>query len=358
MKLYRRFPPRISCILASCAGACILAPPASAQDIGASQPWPAAVTGAVGWEHLGVGNVEFGGKYDFNTTASPIVATNEQQDGNFNGVRTDVMLSAPVQAFGWSEAIVRVKGFYAPHDDSTVVNCVSASESAACDGTPLFDPSSVDNNSLGLGTGETVTYRTDRNVQHWGASLEAASANAMAGDLQHGFGIGYRAIGQDMDLSSLFSTSGLSQDYDEALDTHYLGLYWGMNSERALSDGLRLTLGGEAGLYWARTDYDGTQTQTDLTGPLSQSLSLDEDKAAFIGALNLGIEKPFRRFTLSGFMRGEYYSYAPEMAYNQTDAAAGFPGGFSIAGPNSGTSIGDRDAWSFTVGGAVRVPLY
>ena len=98
-------------------------------------------------------------------------------------------------------------------------------------------------------------------------------------------------------------------------------------------------------------------TQTDFVGTFSQSLGLDRDEAAFIGALNLAIEKQFQTFTLAGFVRGEYYSYAPQMAYNQTDRVTDFPGGYSISGPNDGTRIDEADAWAFAVGVAVSVPL-
>jgi hypothetical protein len=360
MKPNRRFPSIISCMLVSCIGASVLTllpAPAFAQDNPSPHPGQTALAVAVGWEHLAIGDVEFGGKYDYNQSLSPLVEINEQQDGNFNGVRTDVALSTPAQLFGWSHGLASLKGHHSWHDDSTTFNCVSGSVSASCDGTSLFEPGTADNNSLGIGTGETVTYFTDRTVRHWGVALETSPANMHTGDLQHRLGVGYRAIDQDMDLVSAWSLSASNQLYDEMLDTGYLGAYWGIDGRRALADGLQLVYSGEAGVYWARTDYQGALTQTDLAGTLSQSLSLDRNDTAFIGALNLAVEKQFEGFTLSGFVRGEYYSYAPQMAYNQTDRTVAFPSGFSLSGPNVETSIDDRDAWSLTVGGALRIPV-
>ena len=51
-----------------------------------------------------------------------------------------------------------------------------------------------------------------------------------------------------------------------------------------------------------------------------------------------------QRATLSLKSEYEYYSYVPEMAYNQRDAAAGFAG--LGAGGQVGTVIGDDDAFS------------
>jgi hypothetical protein len=306
----------------------------------------------VGWEHLRVGSVQFGGTYNETLATSPLVSTNEQQDGNFNGVRTDASLGAPASSFGLPDGIVSLRGFYAWHQASTNLDCHSVSKSATCDGVPLFDPG-TGNHTLGtFGAGETAAYATDRTVQHWGVALETEPNSLRIAGLSNRLGIGYRAIDQDMSLTSTWSQSTNRQHYDETLDTGYLGAYWGMSGRHPLSHGLDLVYAGDAGIYWAHTSYDGALSQSDFLGSLSQGLSLDRDEAAFIGALSLGVEQQFSCFTLAGYARGEYYSYAPQMAYNQTERTSGI-----LTGRNDGTRIDSTDAWDVTVGAGVSVPL-
>jgi hypothetical protein len=56
-------------------------------------------------------------------------------------------------------------------------------------------------------------------------------------------------------------------------------------------------------------------------------------------------------------VRGEYYSYAPQMAYNQTNRGTDVTPDINIFGPNVGTHIDDTSAWSVTVGVGASVPL-
>jgi hypothetical protein len=310
-----------------------------------------------GWEHLWLGDVVFGGKYDYDVEPSGLVGGNELQDGGLDGVRIDLALRRATHVLNWPDAVVGLKGFYAWHDASATRLCQSDASDAACDGTSLFDPDPDANNSLGSGVGETVTYDTDRDVRHWGVALEVAPLAASARRVQPRVGVAYRAIDQDMDLTSIWSLSANGQQYSESLDTGYLGAYLGAGGRHDLGPGLVLTVDAEAGVYWAHTDYHGALHQQDFSGSVNQTLGLDNDEAAVIAMLDLGLEKQLGTFVLAGFVRGEYYSYAPQMAYNQTDRSLGFPSGFSLLGPNDGTHIEDHEAWSLTVGGRVRIPF-
>jgi len=331
--------------------------PAIAAGEGSIQVNGTTVTAGVGWEHLEIANVEFGGKYDFTTAPFPLVEPNEQHDGGFNGVRVDVAVESALQLPGLPHALIGVKGFHAWHNDPSVITCFGATAAAACDGVSIFDPSPAANNTLNSGVGETATYVTEREVRHWGGSVEVAPAGGKDAILQHRVEIGYRTVDQDLALTSTWSLSPNRQQYDESLETDYLGVYAGLGSRHGLTDSLVAAFDAEGGVYWARTDYRGALNQRDLAGALFQVLELDRGETAFIGALNFSLEQRFRVFTLAGFARGEYYSYAPEMAYNQTDRDSGFVGGFSLSGPNDGTRIDDDDAWSVTLGGRIDVPL-
>ena len=113
---------------------------------------------------------------------------------------------------------------------------------------------------------------------------------------------------------------------------------------------------GEAGLYWANTDYEGNYNATVsqfANAIVNQSLSLSDDELAVIAALKFSAEKDMGRYKLAGFVRGEYISYAPRMAYNDADPFNTLPN----RGINNGTSIDDSDAWTFSAGARLTVPL-
>jgi hypothetical protein len=362
MTHHQRFPLLATCLFASCLGTSTLTlcpQGAAAQESSTIQVGPTTFSLGVGWEHLRAGGVRWGGTYEQLASPFPLISTEEQHDGQFNGVRLDAALTAPARLFGLPDGLVSFKGFYGWHDASSRVDCTSTSAAASCDGVPLFDPSPAINHTLGSGPGEVATYATDRELRHWGVALEAALSALRIGSLQNRFGIGYRALNQSMTLSSTWSLSDHSQYYTETLDTGYLGAYWGLSGRHSLMENLDFIFSSEAGIYWAHTDYDGALNQRDFSGSYSQHLSLDRDKAAFIGALSLGLERRFVGFTMMGYARGEYYSYAPKMAYNQTDYdVPGYPpSGIALLGPNDGTRIGSTDAWSVTVGLGVKVPL-
>lgn len=296
-----------------------------------------------------MGAVEFGGKYNYLVPGIPLVSTNKQQDGNLNGMRTDAIFSAPAQLFGLN-GVLNLKGFYTWFSDTTTLACTSDSLSANCDGVSLFEPSLADNNTLGA-DGVGATYLTRRKVQHWGMAFEGAPVDARIANLQQQFGIAYKAIDQDMNLTSTWEVGGHRQDYNERLNTGYLGPYWGASGRQTLSAGMDLIYGGEAGVYWAHTTYGGALNQTDFSGTYSQNLKLKRNKVPFIGTLSLALEQQFQDFVLAGYASGEYYSYAPQMAYNQTDHTGGV---VIIHGPNNSTHICDTNAWAFTVGVRLR----
>ena len=81
------------------------------------------------------------------------------------------------------------------------------------------------------------------------------------------------------------------------------------------------------------------------SGPtVNGSLSLSSDDVAFIGGLTLETRKKIgRRATLSLKSVYEYYSWVPDMRYNDVDVQGA---GNNFTGPNNGTRIGDDDAFS------------
>ena len=82
---------------------------------------------------------------------------------------------------------------------------------------------------------------------------------------------------------------------------------------------------GEAGLYWADTDYSGSYLVTNAIvaplfyGNINQLVSLESDELIFIGVLKASLEKDFGIFKLAGFGRVEYISPAPDVGDNDQD---------------------------------------
>jgi hypothetical protein len=318
-------------------------------EIDTAEKRPTIFSMGIGWEYLKIGKVELGGKYDYNFTPIPLVSTNEQQSGSLNGIRTDAKLTAPAQLFRLPIGVVNLKGFYAWFNDKSTLDCTSDSLSATCDGTSIIDLDPIGNNTLGS-PGGSATYRTNRKVQHWGVALEVAAPDARLAGLQQFFGIAYKAIYQDMDLTSYWPAFANSQGYTETLNTGYAGPYWSGGSNMSLGAGLNLIYGGEAGVYWAHSSYNGYLNQSDFSGAIYQSLHLNRNRATFIAALSLALEKKFQSFALEGYANGEFYSYAPQMAYNQTSTGDGINPAVIISGPNTSTNIRNKTAWAVAAG--------
>ncbi len=85
-----------------------------------------------------------------------------------------------------------------------------------------------------------------------------------------------------------------------------------------------------------------------------QSLSLDSNELAFIGVLKAALERNFGKYNLAGFGRVEYISSAPDVAYNDRDGGTGFGG---LHGKDNGTRVGERFAYTASVGARVTVPM-
>jgi len=95
-------------------------------------------------------------------------------------------------------------------------------------------------------------------------------------------------------------------------------------------------------IYHAETDYSGSLREAGFPGFVDSNAKASDDEVAFIGGLTLETRKQIgRRAALSLKSEYEYYSYVPEMNYNDTSQ-----GGATLTGPIVGTSIGDDDAFS------------
>jgi hypothetical protein len=84
---------------------------------------------------------------------------------------------------------------------------------------------------------------------------------------------------------------------------------------------------------------------------------LKRNKAAFVGGLDVALRKQMQGFALSAYLRGEYYSYAPQINYNQTNLGNGGSSAITIFGDNDGTHINNTKAWDVTIGVMLSAPF-
>ena len=350
----------------------------------AQQPAPAVQFG-IGASGLHLDDIEFAAITDFFVTEVQDHQSNH--DGEFNGYKLTGELTGllPHRRGEWLAALA-VRGFYARYEDEQQSRCVFTADTD-CAFFPLFDPDPTGtiNSPAGSGSGGFFSdWRTtvNREAVYWGAGLEmnlsrgaATAAPASFKDtpgslkdapvavepvpFQWRAGLSMRRLDQK---TSLFSEDfGPTQDpvtLDDNLDATYYGGYVGFSTWKPLAGGLRVKLSGETGLYYADADYKGAYTASASLGddsPIAQSVTLSDSAPAFIGLLNIALERDFGPATLGLFGEAEWISYVPKVLYNDTDLNGGVP--FDVVGSQNGTVLGDGSALSYTVGARLSVPL-
>ncbi len=259
-------------------------------------------------------------------------------------------------------------GFWANIDDKDSATCITTAAGQNCRLFPLFDPDPAVLNSSSTANivGRTYASDAERDVDQWGVSLESRwnltpeVMGVTRAPKRRTFTLGadIRGIDQDLDVSFLSNNPVVGPaTYTEDLDTRYYGAYaaWGGDYTLPFLSGVTSGLGLRSsfllrgGVYYADTDYSGrivddnSVTQSGFTA--SSALSLSRTDTAFIGGLVLETSKRIgARAMLSLKSEYEYYSYVPEMAYNQVDVTVGTT--VLGAGGQVGTRIGSDGAFS------------
>jgi hypothetical protein len=329
------------------------------------------------WERLYLPATKFGFLVAPNGSATPpiynTVSKMTNHNGIFNGARMDAAFEGLRFDSGSMPGSIGLKGFYAGHHNDQASHCVPG-DPPYCAIVPLFDPSPIDINNLTGGSGEQVQFDANRRANHWGVAAEFKTPIGGGNSLRSNeqplavkVGLAYRRIDQSLALNAVGDGSHPGNPafyrflaYTEGLDTSYWGGYIGFTGRTMLGNGVVLSLDGEVGLYDANSRYNGTYASSGwvfdpkaLPALMTQTLALTHNQAAVIAALKLSADKNFGPFSLGVFARGEYYSYAPEMAYNDTQLD--FLNG--NRGINDGTSIAGGRAWTYSLGGKISVPL-
>ena len=334
---------------------------AAADDVGSvDQPNEAHLSVSVGYGHLQLPDVKLTLLMD---SSENTVEKFEDHDGSFEGARIEGSLDRFSIPGLRDDIYFGISGFYSGFDDAQSGFCQRATNNW-CGWAPLVDTDpNTDEKNVTSDTASTA----EREVQHWGVALEANYAEPLirrtewlTGNTSWAFrtGIAFKAIEQALSLDAweVADTTTEILDYRETLDTHYWGGYMGVSAESQLLNAVNLTLDAQMGLYHARSDYKGVFDSFDGGGggELTQTVSLDKSEPAINAMIRVGAQKAVGRLKVSLFGEGEWYSYAPEMHYNDRDVESG---GFVQNGVFTETHIAEADAYAFTAGGRISILL-
>lgn len=333
----------------------------------------------IGWSALNIDDIEFAAITDF--FATEVLEHQSNEDGSLNGYKLTAELAKLSHHRHRNWLLTSgLKGFYSRYEDEEQTRCLFTSNTD-CKFIPLVDPDP--SGTIGVAGGADASgglfsdWLTDveRQVVYWGAAIELSFSReatlsqslkdgpvlAAPAPFQWHLGLSFRQLNQDVFLFS--EDRGPTLDpvtLDDDLDTNYYGAYAGFSSWKELGAGYRLRLSGETGLYYAQTDYYGAYTASNSLGddqPVAASIALSDVSPAFIGSLQLLLEKNLGgQATLGLFTEAEWLSYVPKVLYNDTDLNGG--GIFDIVGDQNGTALGDGAAFAYTIGARIRIGTY
>lgn len=359
----------VSRLIAGIAGAVIasllIATPSGAQTSGTTQLGAATISIGGGTAILSLPDVPSFVSLAATTNPSSVQTGIFELADDFDdetGWNIDGSIEIPVSGLPGGGTLLALSGFWSRIEGTTSSTCLDGDFNNLCMYAPLVDNPATPQRSVTGAVGETITTSTNRDVDHWGGSIESRFVKRLAssGSTQtpkHRYlavGADVRGIRQDLDVRIVNSRPGFTTaTYAEDLDTTYYGVYaaWGRDyalpllGRIARSQGLQSSFLLRGGIYYAETNYDGSLVDGSSPQQLATgALSLSRDEAAFIGGIVLETKKQFgHRTTLSLKSSYEYYSYVPAMAYNQVDATNA---GVHAIGGQVGTAINDDDAFS------------
>ncbi len=353
----------------------LAAPAASAQDAGGSSwgamalPGGQSVKVGLGWSWIDLPDIVMTSITDW--SVENVLDKITDHDGDFDGLRVDMEVDGIWHKPLHNGAMVSLAfdAFYARFESTRTSQCDFVGVTTDCVIVPIID--TPDQYFTTGGFFSRLRTTTTRELTHWGAALEARVSRGayVGGSLkdtpilvrspwQWKLGLGARGLDQEVRLRTV--DVGLVADpvdYSESLDATYLGGFVGAVGTWDLGNGFALLVDGDIGYYYVDVAYRGSYQGQNPNGTVfvSQSLALDADDTAFVGALKIELKKDFGWAALGIFAEGEWYSWVPKMLYNDYDLAGGPP--FDLVGFQQGTVISSDDAFVYTLGGRVTIPL-
>lgn len=298
------------------------------------------------------------------------IGRGEDHDGELDGAKIDFRIPGfagiaianefPIPGVGGRNLSFNFAGFYGRYESKQNSNCDSddVAGTGYCAYISIFDSETGVENSTAQ-DGNLFT-QADREVDHWGFALEAQlnryGAPTTLEDSLFRFGVAIKAIQQELDLYSENLNNTDTVNYREDLDTFYYGAYIAIDRKVDLGNRFSLLLNAEAGAYYGDTSYKGNyfgDYACTCGGRAFDSNveKLSDQEFSFIGSLRVELNREMGWGKLGIFAEGEYYSYAPKVLYNNVDQGGG------ITGFQDGTTLTDDEAYSYTLGGRVSIPL-
>lgn len=334
------------------AAAILWALPAAAQD-GTANIGNAVISVDAGIAKLDLPNIRFISLTDFGAFRT----TGRFSDGSDIHKETGYSIGASL-AFPVGETkTLTLSGFWSEIDDEDRTECRSVAFVQNCAISNIVDGPGF-SRVIGAAANDVITTVTDREVDHWGAAAELAiplpavvsGVTRAENEKYFAFGADVRGIDQDLSLrSSALSNTAFDFTYSEELRTRYYGGYVAIGGDtssllfRNLFErmGLQSSFRLRGGVYYADTDYTGrTRESSVFANTLNGDLSLSRSELAFIGGVTLETKKQLgARSTLSLKSDYEFYSYVPDMLYNNNDAG-------NTIGDQVGTVIDRERAYS------------
>ena len=333
------------------AAAILWALPAAAQD-GTANISNAVVSVDAGIAKLDLPNIRFISLTDFGALRT----TGRFSDGSDiheeTGYSIGASLSFPVGATN----TLTLSGFWSEIDDKDRTECRSVAFVQNCAMSSIVDGPGL-SRVIGAAANDVLTTVTDREVDHWGAAAElafplpAVISGVTRAENEKYFAVGADVRGIDQDLSlrnTALSNPAALFTYDEDLSTRYYGGYVVIGGDtssllfRNLFErmGLQSSFRLRGGVYYADTDYSGSTRDSQFPNFINADLSLSRSELAFIGGVTLETRKQLgARSTLSLKSDYEFYSYVPDMLYNNNDAG-------NTVGDQVGTVIDRERAYS------------
>lgn len=299
-----------------------------------------------------------------NPAFTHVTGTGENHDGELDGARIDFRIPgfAGIQTseelnrlgLGGRDLSFNIAGYYGRYSSDQSALCASSGISGHCAYFNIFDsqPALVN----GTSTNSDFTSVTKRDVDAWGVALETQFNNGIASLTRSPFrvGLALKALQQETHLIATETTGNEKVDYHEQLDSFYYGIYFAVDRKVDLGRGYSLGLNAEAGAYYVDSNFKGSYTADLECGCAnildSSEISNSDQDFSFIGSLRVELNKDIGWGTFGIFAEGEYYSYAPKVRYNNHDTP-------SINGLNVGTSIVGEEAYSYSFGGRLNIPL-
>lgn len=266
--------------------------------------------------------------------------------------------SGPLDVLG-IETEFRTSGFYVHYSGAEKsVECAPDSNWASfCSmNSPIDEPGFVDFSSVFPDA--FVFLSSTRKPVFWGFGAEAVFTGIEFFGFEPKSGIAFRQLRDDLAISAISWIPGgwvSHTEYRHQMDTDYAGVYLGLTREQPAGDFL-VTLDAEAGLFLAVTDYAGSyQSDPPLSErvPVQQFLSLGKEETAIMARLRTGLERRFSRFSVSGFVQGQFISYVPQILYNDVERFSGI----QIGNTQDGTNITSDIAYEISAGVKITFPF-